>query len=76
MPLSRPALQRSTRPECVGDPVCHSDLYGTSIDAVRALQNAGRVAVMSLDLAGVQQLKASGFPSVIVWVCVLVWGCG
>lgn len=36
------------------------DLYGTSVDAVNMIRNAGKVAVIHLDLAGVQQLKSSG----------------
>ena len=36
--------------------------------AVTAIRNAGQVAVMHLDLAGAQQLKASGLKFVSIWV--------
>eukprot|EP00802_Teleaulax_amphioxeia_P016734 Tamp_16859.p1 GENE.Tamp_16859~~Tamp_16859.p1 ORF type:complete len:421 (+),score=95.39 Tamp_16859:134-1396(+) len=44
------------------------DLYGTSVQAVTSIRNAGQVAVMHLDLAGAQQLKASGLKFVSIWV--------
>ncbi|EKX43173.1 hypothetical protein GUITHDRAFT_57789, partial [Guillardia theta CCMP2712] len=44
------------------------DLYGTSVDAVNMIRNAGKVAVIHLDLAGVQQLKSSGYKCKIVWI--------
>ena len=53
-----------TRDVC--DDVC-AVCNGTLSKSMPA-QNAGVVAVMHLDLAGAQQLRASGFPCVLLWV--------
>jgi plasmid maintenance system antidote protein VapI len=44
------------------------DLYGTCIQAVTKEQNAGKVCVLHIDLAGVEQLRQSSMQPVCVWL--------
>jgi len=37
----------------------HGNLYGTSFDAVRAVQSAGKVCVLDIDVQGVVSVKAA-----------------
>mmetsp|Transcript_23641 Transcript_23641/g.36944 ORF Transcript_23641/g.36944 Transcript_23641/m.36944 type:complete len:233 (+) Transcript_23641:376-1074(+) len=44
------------------------DLYGTSAQSVISERSAGKVVLVHIDLAGAQQVKGSGIPTVVVWV--------
>jgi guanylate kinase len=46
----------------------HAHIYGTSYDAVRAIQRKGKLCVLDIDIDGVRQLKAKDFPAQYLFI--------
>lgn len=46
----------------------HDNLYGTRLDAVEKVHNAGKICILDVDMRGVQQLKLCQFPAKYVFV--------
>ena len=46
----------------------NGNLYGTSIDSIRAVENANKICVLDLDYKGVMTFKEKGIPSQFVFI--------
>ncbi|KAJ3367789.1 adenylate kinase, partial [Kappamyces sp. JEL0680] len=44
------------------------NFYGTSKDAIKAIQNANKICVLDLDIAGVKAMKSIGLPAYFVFI--------
>jgi len=46
----------------------HKNIYGTSIDAVKAVSSAGKCCVLDIDVQGARQVRKSGLPAIFVFI--------
>eukprot|EP00277_Geminigera_cryophila_P019339 CAMPEP_0179438288 /NCGR_PEP_ID=MMETSP0799-20121207/22043_1 /TAXON_ID=46947 /ORGANISM="Geminigera cryophila, Strain CCMP2564" /LENGTH=430 /DNA_ID=CAMNT_0021219799 /DNA_START=575 /DNA_END=1867 /DNA_ORIENTATION=+ len=46
----------------------HGNVYGTSRDALRRIQNAGKIAILDVDVRGAQALRDSGLQALYVFI--------
>ena len=46
----------------------HSNIYGTSVRAVRDVAAAGKCCVLDIDVQGARQVRAAGLPAVFVFI--------
>merc|ERR1712071_567631 len=46
----------------------HGNYYGTSIDAVAKVQNAGKICILDIDVQGVQKVKKSSLSPYYVFI--------
>lgn len=46
----------------------HSNIYGTSIDAVKAVATAGKCCILDIDVQGARQVRASDLRAIFVFV--------
>ena len=49
-----------------------SNMYGTSVQAVRSVAEAGRVCLLEIDVQGAQRCDSSPFLAFLVSICVTI----
>ncbi|KAF3781438.1 Guanylate kinase 2 [Nymphaea thermarum] len=47
----------------------HGNLYGTSIDAVEAVTDAGKRCILDIDVQGAKSVKASTLEAIFIFIC-------
>lgn len=46
----------------------HKNIYGTSVEAVKAVSSAGKCCVLDIDVQGARQVRKSGIPAIFVFI--------
>ncbi|KAJ6814702.1 guanylate kinase 1-like [Iris pallida] len=47
----------------------HGNLYGTSIEAVEAVTNAGKRCILDIDVQGARSVRASSLEAIFIFIC-------
>ncbi|KAL4198361.1 hypothetical protein AMTRI_Chr03g139850 [Amborella trichopoda] len=47
----------------------HGNLYGTSIEAVEAVTDAGKRCILDIDVQGVRSVRASSLEAIFIFIC-------
>ena len=67
--VSKEAMEKAIdRGEFIEHAHVHSNIYGTSFEAVTAVVRSNRLCILDLDINGVRQLKAKEFPGKFLFV--------
>ena len=67
--VSKEAIEKAIdRGEFIEHAHVHSNIYGTSFEAVTAVVRSNRLCILDLDINGVRQLKAKEFPGKFLFV--------
>lgn len=46
----------------------HDNIYGTSLEAVRAVSSSGKCCILDIDVQGARQVRASGLKAIVVFI--------
>lgn len=46
----------------------HNNIYGTSLDAVKAVSSSGKCCILDIDVQGARQVRASGLKAIVVFI--------
>ncbi|KAI8109389.1 hypothetical protein M9434_000673 [Picochlorum sp. BPE23] len=46
----------------------HNNIYGTSFDAVKAVQQSGKCCILDIDVQGARQVRASDLSAIVVFI--------
>lgn len=46
----------------------HNNIYGTSFDAVKAVQQSGKCCILDIDVQGARQVRASDLAAIVVFI--------